>query len=129
MLCVAAGNITCTVQVSNTGGVKLQDINITETGGGSCTISGMLNPSSSDTCTLQKAVLQADFDTFEANTALDANKVLVTINGDGATAAAGVTLSTVTPAELRTGLTLNRQLAFTSATVTPDTAATTSECT
>jgi hypothetical protein len=73
-------------------------------------------------------VLQADFDTYENGPTVDANKVLVTIDGIGDALATGVTLTTVTPATLRTGLTLDRQLEFTAATVTPQSALTTSKC-
>jgi hypothetical protein len=131
----AAGNISCEVGVTNTGAVKVQNIVITEAGGGSCSISGVLDParitaSSTGTCTLQKAVQQASFDTYEIDPTADANKVLVTIDGAGAAvaAAAGVTLGAVTQATLHTGLTLDRNLEFTSATVTPQSVSTTSEC-
>lgn len=131
LLC-AAGNIACLVEVSNTGGVELQNIVITEAGTTTCTIAGVLNParipaSNTGTCTLQKAVLQADFDTYETDPAVVTNQVLVSISATGAAAATGVTLADAT-ATLGTSLTLDRQLAYTSATVAPDSVSTTSEC-
>jgi hypothetical protein len=120
------------VEATNTGEVKLQNIVITEGGSDSCSVPGVLDParntaSNKGTCTLQKAVVQDDFDTYEYDPTADANKVQVTINGAGAAVAAGVTLATVTSATLSAGLTLNRQLEFTSAAVVPQSVTSTSE--
>jgi hypothetical protein len=117
--------MACEVQATNTGEVKLQNIVITEAGGGSCSITGVLDAarvtaSNAGTCTLQKAVTQPDFDTFETDPT--SNKVLVTINAAGSAVATGVTLGTVTAATLQKELTLTRELAFAVATVAPLTA-------
>jgi hypothetical protein len=112
----------CEVQATNTGEVQLQNIVITLSGGGSCTITSVLDParitaSNKGTCTLQKAVLQSDFDTYETDPT--SNKVAVTINAVGSAVATGVTLGTVTAATLQKDLTLTRQLAFAVASVAP----------
>jgi hypothetical protein len=125
--------MACVVEATNTGQVKLEDIVITEDGGSTtCTIAGPLNPAhmgsgNTGTCTLQKAVTQLDFDTYESNPTVDANKVLVSIDGTGAVAAAGVTLSAVTPVSSHKDLTLNIQMAFTAASVVPQSALSPSE--
>jgi hypothetical protein len=125
--------MACVVEATNTGQVKLEDIVITEVGGlTSCTIAGPLNPahmvsSNKGTCTLQRAVNQADFDTYENDPSVDTNKVLVSISGTGTVPAAGVTLGTVTPVSSSKDLTLNRQMAFTAATVAPQSASSPSE--
>jgi hypothetical protein len=117
--------MACEVEATNTGQVKLQSIVITEAGGPTtCTIAGPLNPehmgtSNTGTCTLQKAVNQANFDTYENDPAVEANKVLVSISGTGSVTAAGVTLGAVTPVSLRKDLMLTRQLAFAVASVAP----------
>jgi hypothetical protein len=112
----------CEVRATNTGEVKLQNIVITEAGGGSCSITDVLDParvtaSNTGTCTLQKALTQADFDTFETDPTN--NKVAVTIDGAGTAVATGVTLGTVTAATLQKELTLTGQLAFAVASVAP----------
>lgn len=107
----AAGNITCSVTVGNTGTVRLKGVHLTGPVGPGCATVAVLSPGENSTCDVQKAVIQDDFDYQEAVISPTSDLSLaVTATGSGNVTSPALSVSS--PATTFTGLLLpvNRSL-------------------
>jgi hypothetical protein len=80
----AAGNITCTVAVENTGTVRISNVKLASPANNvQCSMTGVLWPGQNYTCDVTQAVNQLAFDTREANDASTSTELTVAVTATG----------------------------------------------